>query len=183
MEHPLLAHHQGLLSRWRDATNLVGPGPLGPHYDDAFQALDGLAATGRWADLGTGAGLPGIVFAAMFPDVELDLVDSRQKRCAFVERVIATAPPPLPRAKVLCLRVEELSDGVYDGLISRAFAPPPEVLVFAQRLLKPGGRLVLFLQADADAPPSEVFHVEHERTYLSGGKGRKAVWMRFTAAP
>src|SRR5688500_5461480 len=137
--------------------NLVGPGDVGDHYEDAERALAGLEPYGHWADLGTGAGFPGIVFAARFPHVRLDLVDSRRKRCSFVEQVLAEAHVPADRVRVLCTRFEELEPAAYDGILSRAFAPPVEVLDHADRLLGETGMLVLFLQGDADAPDDPRF--------------------------
>ncbi len=171
----LLAVHRQLLERSRQAMNLVGPGPLDPHYADCEAALAGLAPTGRWADLGTGAGFPGIVFAARFPDVRLDLVDSRQKRCSFLENVLATAGVGA-RVQVWCSRLEELPAQTWDGVLARALAPPDEVLAHARRLVRPGGELVLLLQDDQAAP--EGAEVLGETRYTVDGKARRSVRLR-----
>lgn len=173
----LLDVHRALLARWRKSMNLVGPGPLDPHYDDCDAAIGWLEADGHWADLGSGAGFPGIVLAARFPDLRVDLIDSRRKRCVFLQQVLGEADEDPGRVSVHCLRVENLQ-GPYDGIVARAFAPPPAVLDHAARLLRPGGTAVLFLQADAEVPEDprfEVFHVEH---YGVDGKARKAVGLR-----
>lgn len=173
----LIATHARLLERWRKAMNLVGPGPLSSHYDDSERALAGLAPAGRWVDLGTGAGFPGVVFAARFPGVALELVDSRQKRCRFLEEVLAEHPAP--GVTVRCTRHEALDSGVYDGVMSRALSAPEEMLEIGRRLLVPGGTLVLFLQGDAPipaAPDYAVFHVEH---YEVDGRARKSAALRF----
>ena len=60
--------------------DLVGPGPLEPHFQDAAGAVAGLEAVGRWVDLGSGAGFPGIALAARHPGAEVWLVESRRKR-------------------------------------------------------------------------------------------------------
>ena len=178
----LLTVHRAALARWREAMNLVGPGPLDPHYADSDAALAVFATPprGRWADLGTGAGFPGIVFAARFPDVAVDLVDSRRKRTVFLEQVVLGAdrrPAPLV---VRCARVEELDAGAYDGLMSRAFAPPPEVFAHAARLLKPAGELLFLLLADqpCDAPAGFVQVAEHPYAHPDGA--RRAVLFRRT---
>jgi 16S rRNA (guanine527-N7)-methyltransferase len=175
--HDLIAVHARLLERWRKVMNLVGPGPLASHYDDSERALAWLQPVGRWVDLGTGAGFPGIVFAARFPQVALELVDSRQKRCRFLEEVLAEAPTP--HVTVRCARHEDLPAAGYDGVMSRALAAPEQMLVIGERLLIPGGTLVLFLQGDASVPVApgwEVFHVEH---YEVDGKARKAAGLRW----
>ena len=173
----LLATHRALLERWRKAMNLVGPGPLEPHYEDCDRALAALVPTGHWVDLGTGAGFPGIPFAARFPNVSVDLVDSRQKRCRFLDEVVATSDAE--GIRVRRMRHEELEPGQYDGVLSRALHAPEQMVEVARRLLRPEGRMVLFLQADAPVPEAhdvEVFHVEH---YAVGGKARKSAELRF----
>lgn len=173
----LLRTHQELLNRWRKAMNLVGPGPTDVHYQDSRRALSWLRPQGSWADLGTGAGFPGIVFAALFPEVHIDLVDSRAKRCRFLDETLAQAD--WLTATVHCTRHETLAANAYDGIMSRALHAPEVMLDVGRRLLKPGGTLVLFLQADADvpeAPDYQVFHVEH---YVVDGKRRKSAGLHF----
>ncbi len=178
----LLETHRALLARWRDAMNLVGPGDLSEHYEDCTKALAWLRPTGRWVDLGSGAGFPGLVFASSAPPgVSVDLVESRQKRAAFLREVLIAARVPDERVRVLRQRVEDLEPESYQGVLARAFAPPPEVLGHAARLLVPDGVVVLFLQ-EADAPPPDprftVFHVER---YSVAGRQRKAVGLRLLA--
>jgi len=139
--------HRSLLERWRKAMNLVGPGPIDAHFQDAVGAVQGLNASGRWADLGSGAGFPGIALAARFPAASVLLVESRSKRAAFLSQVVREEQ--LSNAEVFHGRVEDV-DGGFDGVISRAFRPPAEYLVDAERLLGPGGRAVLL---SGDAPP------------------------------
>lgn len=176
----LLTTHRALLTRFRDSMNLIGPGDLELHYRDADLSLAWLEPRGTWADLGTGAGFPGIPFAARFPDVALDLVDSRQKRTIFLEKALAEAElgdrAPL---RVLRTRVEELPSNSYDGLIARAFAPPPKLLQHARRLLHSGGTVVLFLQHDTPVPEVEDFEVFHVEHYEVAAKRRRAVGLRY----
>ena len=132
--------HRSLLERWRKAMNLVGPGPLDAHFEDAVGAVTGLPVEGRWADLGSGAGFPGIALAARFPSATVLLVESRAKRATFLSQVVREAQ--LSNATVFHGRVEDLSPG-FDGVISRAFRPPEEYLRDAERLLEPHGLAVL----------------------------------------
>lgn len=181
MADDLITVHQRLLERFRGAMNLVGPGPTQLHYDDAVAALSKLQPKGRWADLGTGAGFPGILFAHMFPDVHLDLVDSRQKRCWFIEHVLGQAE--LDRTadlRVLCTRVESLDAGTYDGIVSRAFAPPPKVLQHARRLLRPHGQVLLLLQDSAKIKlPSDFILIQSTR-YEVSRKRRRSELLQWT---
>jgi 16S rRNA (guanine527-N7)-methyltransferase len=166
--------HRRLLLRWRDAMNLVGPGPIDVHFEDCRRGLDGLALAGRWADLGSGAGFPGLVLADRFPSLSVDLVDSRSKRCVFLERVVAEAEAS-DRIRVHCARVEELPDGAWDGVTARAFAPVDEVLAHADRLLRAGGSALVFLQLDQE-PTQPGWRAVHEVRYaLSDGRPRRTV--------
>ena len=174
----LIEIHRARLEAWRHAMNLVGPGPVDEHYEDSRAAMEGLDPHGRWADLGTGAGFPGVVLSAMYPEVEIDLVDSRKKRCVFLEEVFMQAQASsegthASRANVLCTRVERLPDAAYDGIVARAFAPPAKVLDHAVRLLAPGGRAVLMLAPGQRIPsPPEGLRFFEERTYEVRGKRR-----------
>jgi len=174
----LVETHRRLLAQWRKKMNLVGPGDLDEHYQDSARALSWLKPTGRWVDLGTGAGFPGVAMAALFPELRIDLVDSRSKRCAFLNRVLTEAVVSPERVQVHCTRVETLPSNSWDGVVSRAFAPPETALEHARRLLVPGGTAILFLQEDTEPPAVhgfEPFHVEH---YVVNGKRRKAVGLR-----
>ncbi len=173
----LLTAHRQLLERRREVMNLVGPGPLEPHYYDCTEALSIVEPQGHWADLGTGAGFPGIVFAAKFPEVRLDLVDSRSKRCTFLEAVLLDGGNPA-NVRVLCQRLEDLPDASYDGLTARALSSPREMLAHARRLLRPGGQLVLFLQ-DEEVPPIADFTVVKEHRYRFERGYRRSVVLRW----
>ena len=180
---PLLEHHKQLLAKWRGAMNLVGPGPLLAHYSDSKEGLAVLEEpSGRWADLGTGAGFPGIVFGALYPQATIELVDSRAKRCAFLDRVLATAAEPTDQITVRCTRLERLEDQGYDGLLSRALASPEMMLSHGRRLLKPGGLLVLMLQEDGVIPDGEDFSLLRVHTYTTDGKPRKSALLSWQPA-
>lgn len=177
MAPDLLTVHRDLLERFRRSMNLVGPGPVQEHFDDCALALEGLSPAGRWADLGSGAGFPGLPLAALWPELRVDLVESRRKRCTFLEHVLEEAEVDPGRVRVICDRVERV-DGPYDGVVSRAFTAPEGFLEHAARLLRPGGVAVLFLQGDAEVPGDERFDVFHVEPYRLGPKHRKSVALR-----
>ena len=174
---PSEEHHFKLLEKWRNAMDLVGPGPLAPHFEDAAQAVSWIPAEGRWADLGSGAGFPGIALAARHPDIQVSLVESRQKRAVFLRQVLLRGK--LSNAEVLHQRTEALPLGHFHGVISRAYKPPEEALSEARNLLQVSGIAVLLLAklAVPDCPGMEMFHVER---YLVEGKERSAVGFRKT---
>ena len=172
----LITTHRRLLDARRHALNLVGVGPLEDHYRDSAQAVGWLQPHGHWVDLGAGAGFPGIVFAAKFPHVAIDLVEIRRKRATFLEAVLLESGESRPAPIVVrCEDASRLPPGQYDGVISRAFAPPAQVLQHARRLLRPGGTLVLLLQDDAHAPPADDFTPMGQHRYRFGAGWRKAV--------
>jgi len=144
--------HWTLLARWRGSMDLIGPGDAMPHFIDAAHAVTDLPVDGRWADLGSGAGFPGIALTARHPDAHVQLVESRRKRSIFLDQVLAHAQ--LTNDQVIRGRVESLPDGQLDGVISRAYKPPPAYLVDAYRLLRVGGLAVLML-GDGGAAPAE----------------------------
>lgn len=165
-----LAVHRRLLEQWRGAMDLVGPGPVDPHFADADAVAVRLAPTGRWADLGSGAGFPGIALAARHPDAHFTLVERRQKRAVFLETVLAEAG--LANATVWADDAARLPPATFDGLVSRAFARAEDLVPLARRLLGPGGKLVLLLARERPEPPPgwRRFHVE---PYAVDGKERR----------
>ncbi|MFZ5476104.1 MAG: 16S rRNA (guanine(527)-N(7))-methyltransferase RsmG [Myxococcota bacterium] len=175
---PALAAWRRLLEKWRVAMDLVGPGPLDPHFEDAVAAVRWLDARGEWVDLGSGAGFPGLALAALHPAARVTLVERRQKRCAFLEQVVAEAK--LANALVRCGDAADLPRGAWDGVVARAYRPAPELIEEARGLLKIGGVLVLLLAREA-APPSPGFEAFHVERYAAGGHGRSAVGLRRTA--
>ncbi len=96
----------------------------------------------RIADLGSGAGFPGLALAVALPAAEVSLVESQRRKCEFLERVCAAAE--IENAHVVCSRAEEWREGVsrYDVVTARALAPQPVVLEYAAPLLRMGGTLV-----------------------------------------
>jgi 16S rRNA (guanine527-N7)-methyltransferase len=167
--------HQNLLEKWRKAMDLVGPGPLAPHFSDAKQAVSWIPAKGLWLDLGAGAGFPGIALAARHPDAQVQLVESRQKRALFLRQVIRESG--LSNAEVLHLRVEDLPEGEASGVISRAYKPPMEALKDAKKLLQTSGIAVLLI-AKQEAPELSGMALFHVERYSVDGKSRRAVGYR-----
>ena len=134
-------------------------------------------STGAQVGVSLNPHTPESVLDYVLDELDLVLVDSRRKRCWFLEHVLAEAGRS--DVTVLCQRVEDLPDHGFDGLVSRAFAPPVRVFEHARRLLRPGGSLVLFLQDDARLEPESGF--EHVGTvhYTADGKSRRSeTWRR-----
>jgi 16S rRNA (guanine(527)-N(7))-methyltransferase RsmG len=169
------AVHRALLEKWRGAMDLVGPGPIDPHFADAAEAVADLDARGDWVDLGSGAGFPGIALAGAFPAARVTLVERRQKRAAFLQQVVARAA--LANAAVHAGDAAELPAAAFDGVISRAYKSPEEVLVDAARLLRPGGTAVVLVAREVPEAPEgwDRFHVKR---YEIGRRPRAVVAFR-----
>jgi len=92
-------------------------------------------------DLGSGAGLPGVVVAAAAPELRVVLVERRSHRAAFLELVVEGLA--LSNAEVFAGPAESLDEAA-DAALARAFAPLDRAWAAAERLLRSGGRLVYF---------------------------------------
>ena len=112
------------------------------HIEDCLRAARSVLPTDKLAyDLGSGAGLPGLVLAVAVPTCRFVLVESRGKRAGFLELVVARLG--LSNAEVAHRRAEDLSTPA-DLVTARAFAPLERTWSVAHPLLRRGGRLVFF---------------------------------------
>lgn len=117
---------------------------LDVHVADSLVALDlgVLRSAGAIADIGAGAGFPGLPLAVALPDSSVALVESQARKCSFIEGVLQAAG--IGNAQVVCARVEEWPEGLeaHDAVLARAVGPQAVVLEYAAPLLKVGGRLI-----------------------------------------
>jgi 16S rRNA (guanine527-N7)-methyltransferase len=130
--------------------NLVGPDTIpdvwNRHIFDSAQLLDLIPEAGIWADLGAGAGFPGLVLAILLKDradSHVWLVDSLGKRCRFLQEVVDALSL---RATVVNGRAEEQRIKV-DIVTARALAPMDRLLGYAQPYLQRGAQ-GLFLKGE-----------------------------------
>jgi 16S rRNA (guanine527-N7)-methyltransferase len=115
------------------------------HLADSLASLDidSINKDGRdLADLGAGAGFPGVALAIALPGAHVRLVESQRRKCEFLERMLVAAE--IENASVVCTRAEEWSEGLAsnDVVLARALAAQPVVLEYAAPLLRLGGALV-----------------------------------------
>lgn len=152
-----------------DEQNLIAestkPHVWARHIVDSAQLLTHAAgAGGEWIDLGSGAGLPGMVIACLRPH-PLVMVESRRKRIEFLEQAIAATG--LSHARVYGGRVEQLPAAQAAVISARAYAPLPRLLQSALHLSDKNTLWVLPKGRNAEneleaARPAwqGVFHVE-----------------------
>ena len=141
----LTAYGQAILKVSRDV-NLVSRrslGSLGEHFVDSAALLSfAEPGQGRLGDLGSGAGLPGIVVAIMRPQASVTLVDSRRSKIVFLKDVKRRLG--LENVAVVHGRLEELEGSVeFDMATARALGSTRAVLAPCLRLVAPKGKLVL----------------------------------------
>jgi 16S rRNA (guanine527-N7)-methyltransferase len=120
------------------------------HVRDCLRAAALIEESDRRAyDLGSGAGLPGLVLAIAVPACSFVLVESRRRAAAFLEWAVAELE--VRNASVAPSRVEDM-EGQADLAAARAFAPLDRAWEAAVPLLRPGGRLVYFAGAGLRDP-------------------------------
>ena len=116
------------------------------HLADSLSGLEvpELARAGRVADVGAGAGFPGLALAAAMPEAQVDLIESNMRKCAVIDRLAGAAR--LQGARSVPERAEEWAAGegagAYDAVTARALAPLAVLAEYAAPLLGPGGVLV-----------------------------------------
>jgi 16S rRNA (guanine527-N7)-methyltransferase len=116
------------------------------HVADSLTGLDfpQLAAALRIADVGSGAGLPGLVLAAALPGASVDLIESVGRKCEFIR--LAGDRMAMSNARAICERSETWAEGggreAYDAVTARAVGRLATLAELASPLLTDGGVLV-----------------------------------------
>lgn len=191
-----LLAYQTLIEKWNKVYNLTAvrdPGDMLTHH-----LLDSLAVIAplrrqlalmspgvrtdavRLLDVGSGAGLPGVVIAICCPEIRVDCVDTVGKKAAFVQQAAVTLK--LPNLRGLHARVENLTDK-YQVVSSRAFASLADFTNWSvQALAAQGVWMAMKGRHPADelaalSPDIQVFHVEP--LIVPGlGAERCLIWMK-----
>ncbi len=161
-----------LLQRWSVTYNLTAV--RDPRDMVVLHILDCLAAAAallrhrdssradRLLDVGSGAGLPGLVIATVAPAVEIVCVDSVGKKAAFITQ--AAGVLGLKNVRVLHCRVEAIVEGAFDVVASRAFAPLGNFVASTKHLLADGGTWMAMKgkvpKTELEALRELMFHVE-----------------------
>ena len=148
-----LISYLSLIGKWNRTYNLTAIRE--PHQMVSIHLLDSLSVAPilsgrRVLDVGSGAGLPGIPLAIAWPGSDLTLLDSNQKRVAFLRQ--ATSSLELENVSVMGTRVEDCRPlKLFDLIISRAFSQISQFVQSAGHLLAKGGTLAAMKGARPDA--------------------------------
>jgi 16S rRNA (guanine527-N7)-methyltransferase len=130
------------------------------HIADSLSGLklEPLRSAARIADLGSGAGLPGLVLAACLPDARFELIESSSRKCEFLNRAIQRMG--LANAAVVCERSEAWAGGegreAYDAVTARAVGALPTLAELASPLLGYRGALAAWKGARSETEEAEL---------------------------
>lgn len=168
-----------LLTAENSVQNLVAKSSLDViwqrHIADSAQLLEHVPReTGLWLDLGTGAGLPGIILGIMRPDWEIKLVESRKRRIEWLARVVAALD--LQNCEVVGRRLELVENVTASVICARAFAPLATILTLGARFstsetlwVLPKGRSAAQELEALEPKRRDLFHVKQSLTDQDSG--------------
>lgn len=150
-----------LIEKWNKAYNLTAVRDIHEmvttHLLDSLAILPHVHGT-RIADIGTGAGLPGIPLAICRPDWQLSLVDSNSKKTRFVQQAVLELK--LGNVEVVHARVENLQPAVaFDTVLCRAFASMPDIVRLCRHLLTASGQI---LAMKGQTPHEELMQIAED---------------------
>ncbi|MDR1393532.1 MAG: 16S rRNA (guanine(527)-N(7))-methyltransferase RsmG [Bifidobacteriaceae bacterium] len=156
-----------LLEEQAEVRGLLGPQELDRlwerHLVNCALLEPLLPPSGLVIDVGSGAGLPGLVLSAMRPELEFELVDSKRRRADWLD--FATSQLELGNVRVTWGRAEELRGRDAAGVVSRAVGSLAELARLTSQLLAPKG-VFLALKGRQAAEELERFRIELERRGL-----------------
>lgn len=168
--------HPGDHESWRDAVldvwragqrlSAVGPGRVEAHLEHSIELAAQVAVPSRAVDLGSGAGLPGLALAGLWPESAWLLLDAARRRTRLLEDAVVQLGWS-DRVAVVHGRAEDVARnprwrGWADLVVARSFGPPAVTAECGAALLRPGGVLLVTEPPDAgsvrwpDGPLSEL---------------------------
>lgn len=181
----------GLLTEHGEERGLIGPRELPRlwtrHIVNSAAAAPYLPGSGSVADVGSGAGLPGIVLAAMRPDLDFTLIEPMERRTTWLSEVVAELG--LDNVEIVQQQAQELTGKrSFDAVTARAVAALDKLLRWTWPLVAPHGSLVAMkgsraqAEVDAAAPVLKKLKVGavmvHERDLMNDGEITRVVEVR-----
>ncbi|MEG2603920.1 MAG: 16S rRNA (guanine(527)-N(7))-methyltransferase RsmG [Clostridia bacterium] len=184
-----LAAYHALLEDWNERVNLTGDASfalaLDRHYVDSIAplALEGLfPERASLIDVGSGAGFPGLPLAIVRPDLQVTLLDSLNKRLAFLAAVVDALG--LRNVRLVHARAEDGGRAAphreqYDIAVARAVAPLPVLCELLLPFVRPGGSMLCYKGPAA----AEEMAAGRRAALLLGGDAPRALPVRIPAQP
>lgn len=171
---------QAALILENERQNLVSRGSLAEiwvrHFADSAQLLAYVprGSAGRWLDMGSGAGFPGLVIAILRPDHPVVLVELRKRRVEWLAHICGELD--LQQCQVVGERLEQVKSCNCAVISARAFAPLPKLLNLSARFstadthwVLPKGRLAAQEVNELPKRLKSMFHVEQSLTDPEAG--------------
>jgi 16S rRNA (guanine527-N7)-methyltransferase len=185
-QHSQLEAYLELLAEWTKKINLVAPSTMPDaawrHVADCAQLVPHFPINpARVVDVGSGAGLPGLVLAIVMPQHHYILVEQDQRKSAFLRTVAHTLG--LKNTKIPAVNVMKVAPAIADIVTARAYAPLPRLLETTQHLLSKGGHYILL---KGKAAPEEITACEtkfHLTSTLVPSKIESTGWVVKLSAP
>ncbi|WP_172121240.1 16S rRNA (guanine(527)-N(7))-methyltransferase RsmG [Actinomyces faecalis] len=153
-------HFADMLVAEGELRGLVGPRELprlwSRHIVNSAAVVPFMPKRGKVADVGSGAGFPGIIVALMRPDLDVTLIETMERRVEWLELVVAELD--LDNVMVRRARAEEIKDR-YDAVTARAVANLSKLVRLTSGLLRPGGSLLALKGAKAQQEVDDATYV------------------------
>ena len=172
-----LLKYLNLLRKWQKSQRLIGSGEPVWMVDNVI--VDSLlfrralpSGVASLADIGSGAGIPGVPLAVVLQNVHVTLIESRQKRASFLAATIRELP--LQNCRILNRRLEEVGEeapGRFDAAVMRCAGSPMALLPRLRALVAPGGIVV------ASGPPKPVDVPAGDWVEVDGPNGTRRFWV------
>jgi 16S rRNA (guanine527-N7)-methyltransferase len=183
-----------LIAKWNKVYNLTAirsaDDMLKHHLLDSLAVVPALlrqqGVTGRLLDVGSGAGLPGVIMAIACPGYAVTCVDAVSKKATFIQQVAISLG--LAQLKGVHARIEQMQVAPFDVVVSRAFASLADFINLTRFHVKQPGGVWLAMKGKmpedelASLPPkTEMFHVEHLHVPTLDAE-RCLIWLRPTVS-
>jgi 16S rRNA (guanine527-N7)-methyltransferase len=179
-ERDRLYKYLNLLAKWQKSQRLIGSADPTWIVDNVI--VDSLlfrraipSGIAKLCDVGSGAGIPGIPLSIVMPDVDVTLIEARQKRGSFLSAAIRELA--LPNCRVLNERLENVRQeltGLFDAVVMRCAGDPAELIPQLSALLAPGGVVI------ASGPPKRDQVSGGSWLEVEGPRGVRRFWVNHT---